>query len=341
MFWFIPLAASSVSEDSVQASKPVSKNDTWYIAAEPDRLYRIDSTIYNLEEYNFVQRWGKEYLNTGNTGTAAYPIVFDHNTSVGFNAGFNQFNLYRYHIDSIRYYRVIRPYAELSMILGLNNEQLFQGRFAHQVKNILFYGVDFTRIFSRGAYQNQRANDNGFNFYAIYNSKNKHWNVQADFILNNNKVQENGGVRADPFNGSYFQKKLVPVTVEKAENNYRQIDFHLKSSYNVGKRYYERKNDTTEVKTILPIFKISHHLNIEQQTYRFLDASPDPDYYASFFNQDTVSNRLQYLKTGNTIMLDLQPRKLTSDSTFIEKDFIAHAEAGYDYYFVKNNYAYD
>lgn len=341
LFCAFPFIAFSSPEDSAKTKRPSTKNDTWFLAAEPDKHYIIDTSITNLEEYNFVQRSGKEYLHTGNTGTAAYPLVFEHNRSVGFNPGYNQFNLYRYHIDSVRYYQVIRPYAELSMIIGLNNEQLFQGKFAHTIKDVFSYGVDFTRIFSRGTYQSQRANDNGFNLYGIYNSKNKHWNVQADFILNNNKVQENGGVRADPFDGSYFQKKLVPVAVTTAENHYRQIDFHLKSSYNIGKKYTERKDDSTLIKTLMPIFKISHRLNIEQQIFRFLDYSPSADYYSEFYLPDTVSNRLQYLKTGNAVMFDLMPRKLTSDSTYIEKDFIAHAEAGFDYYYLKNNHAYD
>lgn len=339
--WLISAFAFVSANDSTSLNKVSSRNDTWFNCHEPDKNYSIDSTIYNLEEYNFIQRGGKEYLHIGNTGGAAYPLVFDATPSKGFTLGYQQFNIYRYHIDSIRYYRVIRPYAELSMILGLNNEQLFQGKFAHMVKNVFLYGVDFTRIFSRGIYQNQRANNNGFNLYGIYNSNNKRWNVQADLIFNQNKVQENGGVTLNPFDSSFFQKKLVPVLTNSAENNYRQIDFHLKAAYSIGKTYLERKNDSVLTRVLMPVFKISYRFNLEQQLLRFRDMTPNPAFYNEFYFPDSVTSRIQYIKAGNAVMLDLTPRKLTSDSTYEEKDFIAHAEAGYDYYHLKNNFAYE
>lgn len=122
--------------------------------ADPGKHFIIDSSIFHIEDFNVVQRSsGREYANLGNSGTAAYPLVFDINRSTGFNLGYNQFDVYRYHKDSVKYYQVIRPYAELSMVIGLKNEQVFQGNFANQHKGIIFYGVEFRRIFERTLYQ--------------------------------------------------------------------------------------------------------------------------------------------------------------------------------------------
>ena len=125
-FCFLPFALFSSPVDSVQSlitkrMVPSTKNDTWFLNAEPDKHYVIDSSIFGIQYYNEAQRNGIEYANAGNTGTAAYPLVFSPNKSTGFNLGYNQYDLYRYTKDSAKYYQVIRPYTELMIMIGLKN----------------------------------------------------------------------------------------------------------------------------------------------------------------------------------------------------------------------------
>ena len=317
--------------------KPSTNNDTWFLNAEPEKHFIIDSSIFGIQYYNVVQRDGIEYTHAGNTGSAAYPLVFSPNRTTGFNLGYNQFDAYRYYKDSVKYYQVIRPYTELSMVIGLKNEQMFQGKFANQHKGIIYYGVDFRRISSRGIYLNNRTENNGFNLYGIYNSKNKHWNIQADLIFNSFKNQENGGVLSNPFDSFYFQKTLVPVALETAENNYKQVDFYLKGSYSIGRKYFERKDDSTTAQKLMPVFRISYQFNVESNKNRFRDRDPDSSYYGNFYLRDSVFNDLNYVKLGNSIILDYYARKLTSDTSYSEKNFIATAESGFDYYSIEQN----
>lgn len=317
--------------------KPSTQNDTWYLGSEPDKHYVIDSTIYHIEEYNIIQRKGADYTNAGNFGSASYPLVFEVNRSTGFNPGYNQFDLYRYSKDSAKYYQVIRPYTELTMIVGLKNEQMFQGKFANQHKGIISYGVDFRRIFSKGAYTNQRTNDNGFNLYGIYNSKNKHWSVQADLIFNAFKVQENGGVTTSVFDSSFFTKTLVPVNLTAAENNYRQVDFYLTSAYHLGKKYLQRK-DTSLVPALMPVFSIGHQFNVEKNWFKFRDADPPADYYGSFlYTTDSMANDLNTLRVGNSAFMEYHLRKLDSDTSYKDLNLIMKAEAGFDYIWIEQN----
>ncbi len=284
-----------------------------------------------------MQREGIEYANLGNSGTAAFPLVYSVDRRMGFNAGYNQFDIYRYQKDSIKYYQVVRPYVEIAMDLGLNYDQMYHVKFANQYKGRIYYGLDFTRIFSKGTYTNQLANNNGFSLYAIYNSKNKHWNVEGDLLFGAYKTQENGGVPFNPFDSTFFKKSLVPVLMDSANNRYIDINFYLTTSYNVGPKYYERKNDTLVLHNILPVFKMSHQFNLERNIFSFHDYSPDTLYYEHFYQPDSVYNNLNYLKIGNALQLEYHPRTLTSDSTFEERDFIAYAEAGFDYYLLNQN----
>ncbi len=315
---------------------PSTKNDTWFLGSEPEKYYVIDSSIFDIEQYNEVQRNAIEYSHAGNTGSAAYPLVFYANKFLGFNLGYNQYDIYRYQKDSVKYFQVIRPYTELSINIGLKNEQVFRGQFANQHKGIIYYGVDFRRFFSKGIYTNSKTNDNSFYLYGIYNSRNKLWNLQADLVFNSFKNQDNGGVSLNPFEGNYFQKTLVPVSLLTAQSNYQQIDFYLKGSYNIGKKYFENK-DSQRVQTLMPLFKISYQFNVESNKNKYRDGEPDAGYYGSFYFPDSVFNDLNYTKLGNAVILDYNARKLNGDTTYSEKNFVASAEVGFDYFLLEQN----
>ena len=72
-------------------------------------------------------------------------------------------------------------------MFGLNKENVITAKFANQHKKMFLYGVDFRRIASPGTYGSQNTDINGFNLYGIFNSKNKHWNIEADLVFNSIK----------------------------------------------------------------------------------------------------------------------------------------------------------
>jgi hypothetical protein len=158
-----------------------------------------------------------------------------------------------------------------------------------------------------------------------------------DMIFNSFKVNENGGLVLNPFDSSYFQKTLVPVALDVAQNKYKQLDFYVKGSYNIGKKYTERKEDSTAIPKLMTIFKMSYQFNIESNKNRFRDLQPDTSYYGDFWLKDSVFNDLNYVKVGNAVILDYYARKLTSDTSYNEKNFIATAEAGFDYFLLNQN----
>lgn len=328
------------SLNSLKPKKPSTMNDTWYHGDEPDVRYVIDSSIFNFEQtYNPIYQTGSgiEYTNAGNTGSAAFPLVYKLDRSTGFNVGYNQFDLYRFSKDSAKYYQVLRPYTEIMMMIGLKKEFVFQGKFANQHKKMIYYGVEFTRISSQGNYTNAQTNNNGFNLYGIYKSKNKHWEIQADLIFNSNKNAENGGVVNDVFDSALFRNNLAEVRLQEAQNNYRQTDFYLKSSYLAGKKYTVRVNDSTTTRELMPVFKMSYQFNVARNKYKYIDQAPDEDYYGRYYLEDSVFNDINYLTIGNAFMLEYNWRKLTSDSTYEDKNFKVYAEVGYDQYFFTQN----
>lgn len=335
---------STITQDSTSA-KPVrkksSQNDTWYYGDAPNNRYLIDSSIAKMHYYDVARRDGAEYFNLGNTGTETYPLVFNPSPLVGFNIGFHQFDAYRYYRDSIRYYQVIRPYAEIFYDLSINKEQLFQGRFANvHKKSGILYGVDFRRINSNGTYTNQKATDNGFSLYGIYNSKSKVFNLETDLIYNSFVVQQNGGLDSDIFFRFVpeLSKALAPNKLNNAILNYNEIDWFLKVSYNVGRKYNERINDTLVRRVVLPVFRVSYQFDIERNRYSYFDINNDSLYYSSYLRNigDTLRYTSKFIKAGQRFGLDYTAKRLTSDSTYNELNFLSGAALSLDYYTISS-----
>jgi hypothetical protein len=315
-----------------------SLNDTWVHYANPDVRYGIDSTIVNLEEYNGMQRPGSEYLNVGNTGSAAYPLVFSPFRFKGFQVGFNQFEAYRYTFDSTRIYKVMRPYSQLQYIVGQRAEQMFNGKFAGQMfKEKLQFGVDFTRYNSRGGYINQSTNVNGFTLYGFYEPQKRNYSFQTILLLNLAQVKENGGVDVDVFaNGnSFFSKKLVPVRLETAKNNYSEVRWMAKGAYHLGK-YQIIAKDTTTLKRKVPTFKIGYQTGVGREKFNYFDSAPDSAYYQTFWTgKDSLRYDLSVFHFTNSAFVEFTGQIANSDTQVTQIPFKASASLHYDYYHVR------
>lgn len=333
--------------------KKSSQNDTWFYGEEPNKRAIIDTGIFQLHRFDRARRDGPEFFNLGNTGSEAYPLVFEPSPEVGFNMGFHQFDLYRFRYDSIRYYQVIRPYAEIFYALGLAKEQVFEGRFANfHKKTGILYGVDFRRIYSNGTYSNQKSDDNGFALYGIYNSKDRSFNIESDLIYNSFVQNENGGIGSDIFFNpvnTYLTASLAPVNLNYAVLNYNEINWFLKACYNVGPRYTERINDTLEKRVTMPVFKASYQFDVQRNRYSYFDLYADSPYYSGAVNGssigtgDTLRYNSKFIKLGNRVALDFNAKKRTSDSTFSEKNFLMGAALDFDYYLLsefENNHSF-
>ncbi len=318
-------------------AKRKSLNDTWYHYAAPDVRYRIDSSIVNLEEFNAMQRPGSEYLNIGNTGSAAYPLVFSPFKITGFNVGFNQFEAYRYTFDSTRIYKVMRPYSQIQYIVGQKVEQMFNGKFGGQIKEQFQFGVDFTRYNSRGAYLNQHTNVNGFTLYGFYEPKKRNYSVQTILLLNMAQAKENGGVEADVFakGSSFFSKELVPVRSETAKNDYNEVRWMARGAYHFGK-YQHVKRDTSVAKIKVPTFKIGYEIGTGREKFKYLDTAPDSAYYNSFWTgKDSLRYDLSVIHFTNAAFMEFTGQLAKGDSEVTQTNFKASASLHYDYYAIK------
>ena len=321
LFIFFFSVGLNAREDSL-SSRRLSPYDRWFVEHDPLLRRPIDTTIFNIEEYNHCQRDGIEFVHLGNLGSPAYSLVFQRPLVKGFQEGMQAFDVYRFKRDSVRYYHVKRPYTQIMYVIGLGNEQRFNGRFAHRYKDIIYYGVEYDRLYSKGAYPNQLSNHNGFSLYGLFHSRDKHWDVQTNLLFNDFKMGENGGTTSDIFRSDSvpISSSLSSVNSTSGRNYHNEITYILKGNYNFLESP-KKETDSLVSSTPSPVFRLGYEFMLKRKTYRYSDINPDSLFYRDFLSVDadsasyflqtlSIENRVSFEFTGKRVKNDVQKKPL-------------------------------
>ena len=109
-------------KDSLQHRDRFADSITiFYRYYDSTRTRTIDSSIND-----FTTRFPIPYTyeTLGNLGTAARSMRFNPNMKAGWDAGFHQYDTYKYTVENTKFYQTTRPFTEMSYLLGSSSEQL-------------------------------------------------------------------------------------------------------------------------------------------------------------------------------------------------------------------------
>ena len=228
-----------------------------------------------------------DYVTLGNTGAAAFPVLFTPILKAGWDAGFHAYDLYKYTIENTRFYKTTRPFTQLTYLLGTGKEQVINVLQTQNIKPNWNAGIDYRLISSPGFFQTQNTNHNNYRFFSNYQGKRKRY--AAYLVLLGNKISssENGGIQNDSFLLDPNRKKRfsIPVnlggdvnqsfnvfsTTVNTGNMYSNFTAFFRQSYDFGIRDSIIINDSTKEFLFYPKFRFQHTLNYSTYTYRFKD----------------------------------------------------------------------
>lgn len=323
----------------------------YYYEQRKDVLYGPDTSIRNLEEYNFVQREEAEYHNLGNVGNEAYSIMLQPLRAPGFSNGLHQFDLYWINLKDIKYYTLKRPFSELTMNIGLRQELNFRGSHSQNIGKNFNFGFYFNRLQAKGYYQRQQTIDNNISLYGNYLTKNQKFRTIVAFVLNSFKTQQNGGVKNDFINDpdkSPFTKELLDVNLENANSNYRDMFAKLNQAYEIGYKYDQVVDDTLTVKKYQPLCSINYEFGIGRNRFNYVDKSTtiDSNYYQPFFyrdkdiltSNDTLSHSLRYARITNQVSFEFLGYKKVKGSAGKPINLMAGASLIHENYELTQNF---
>lgn len=257
------------------------------------------------------------YHHLGNYGTAAQSLLFNPLMKAGFDAGFHQYDIYKFTVENTKFYQTTRPYTELGYMLGSKAEQLINLTHTQNKKTNFNFGFEYRFSNSPGNLKNQNASHNNFRFTAHYQTNNRKYEVFFILLSNKASSSENGGLvnvlrldslaLNDPFEletrlGRSGAAIRNPFNTNVSTGNlHKETTVLLRHQYDFGKKD-SIVTDSITYKIFYPRFRLQHTLKIGSNSYQFFDGNVDSTRYLAYFNyQRDSTGSIQYKDSWRNI----------------------------------------
>ena len=179
---------------------------------DSSKLDRFDSSIFDLGKRLPVR---SNWINLGNDGAAARPLVFSPRMQSGWDPGWHAYDIYRFTVDETRFYHTTKPYTELGFFLATRGEQYIDIRHTRNIKPNWNVSFQYRLINSPGTFQNSNTNHNNYRLSSWYQSRNKRY--QNFFVLVSSvlSASENGGMQhpSDLDSSNFSNQSTLPVNL--------------------------------------------------------------------------------------------------------------------------------
>lgn len=204
-----------------------------------DYLHKVDSTIGNMHNFNWVEKYNHKFQNLGNMGTALRPVFYTPPTSVGIRSGFDAYVPYYISSDKIEFFDTKSPYTPLDIGLGGGGRALTNIKHTRNITPYWNAGFHFRKInadkqvASGGRGDNQTAST-AYYLHMNYQTMDGKYHGLASLSRMNHKVWEQGGITIpddEPIN-SYFDDN-ADVNLDNAHSQDFRIGIHIYNQYKI------------------------------------------------------------------------------------------------------------
>jgi hypothetical protein len=333
----------------IPEKRPVIHIDIHYRHLDDVVDHKLDSSINDFTKYIPLPA---DYIDLGNLGTAAHSLIYTPIMNPGFDAGFHAFDVYRFTLDSTKFYNTTRPYSLLRYMIGSKQEQLIEVLFTQNPRPNFNFGFHLRKINAPGFFQNENTDDNSYNVFAHYNTKNKRYNAYISFVGNKIHAGENGGITNDSSLSQplYTDRRTVPVNLGGAsafsigffaapvatKSDFIESSWLFNQRYDWGHGDTVKVNDTTFNYEFHPSFRIENTLKLSNQEADYTDTIPSSAslYYFKNYGIDSLwKTRLSAASDWKTFSNDFSLVKFPS-----QKNAAHFIKAGATFEYLKGNF---
>ncbi|MEM1216162.1 MAG: putative porin [Bacteroidota bacterium] len=234
-----------------------------------------DTLLTEFQQYDPTRKFPDDYANLGLPGSAHQQLVYTGRDRGGLDLGWNQYDLYYTTGKNLPYYRLERPFTNLSFMQGsTQRDNLLQADFSRNFANGLNYTLRYSGITQEGArthYPNQRNNIRSLATGLWFHSKRGRYDGFFSYASNVMNAQENGGIINLPETGGEFSS---PATADVYLTNASSRHDHKEWMYT---QYYRIGGQIDSTGRAKRAFTLSHQLDYDRSTYRFDDAYDESD----------------------------------------------------------------
>lgn len=268
-----------------QQSQPAGPDSTIYKYILTDDIQARYDIRDTLADIAFLHRHGlvssdNHWVITGNYGSAAFPLIFRPQSTMGFNPGYQQYRFYQIRPENFRFYEQNRPITDLYFSqLGSQENITAAAAFSRNFKNNLSFSLNYKRISQKGFYSAQETKFTGLGTGLRY--KNKKQTYQAFLVFTNNANEENvnGGLRNPELPIPQF-KRTVPVVLNEAGIRQQERDISFTQYY-----IFSGKNDQSRS------LYARHVLGWNPSYYKYSDNNTSTGSDSAFYRNLLVEGR--------------------------------------------------
>lgn len=286
-----------------------------YQYAGSSEVYREDTEIHTFHRRPFIQPWARDL---GNPGSPAYNLMFTPENKVGPTLGYHANDIYRFNVDSLKYYNTSRPYSLFTYQMGGRKENYVNLLHTQNIKPNWNVMVDYRKIVSPGYYKIQRNNHDNAALSTNYKSLNKHYSLYGGITYNKEQHDEDGGiVNADNLTDpKYWDRRTVATTYD---NNYsttrstvsnvqRDFTMMIRHGYTWGQTdtVYDKNDTGAYTYTLTPRFSIAHQATMSTEKHMYKDLAPDSMRYVSLFQHPFPNDGSGYYSAGSDSVYTVQ-----------------------------------
>lgn len=282
-----------------------------------------DTNITNQQYYLPTETPFNEFKRMGSLGMHHYPVLFQPNTSLKFNWGYNNLNQYP---RERRYFQANYPLSKAEYITGTHKEQFFHVMHTQNINPFLNVLVDYQVAGAEGLYQNQKTNAQNLILGTSFQTKNKRYQNHLTYQWNRYKLEQNGGVNDPNLDlASSFAKIGLSVNLTNARHDNVDRTATMWHSFDFG--FTKSREDSATIKKMVP--KI-----VAVDT---TSATPMIDALLSGEAEDSLSN--QVVDSSN-FRMDTTMVEIEKDTFFMVKDFYPAFRLFHEFKFINDKHHY-
>lgn len=265
-----------------------------------------DTGLNRLEDFDPAFRGWVAHQTLGNTGLATQPLLFGEAGSrgtVGFDLAADPFLLYRSGPDSVRYYRVNKPFTRVRYVLGSGVQQILGFRHARNLFPNLNTSVDYTRYVSVGQSSRQKAGVHDMGLSAWYRTRNQRLAWTFSYSFQDVQAEENGGAAVDSV-FTFTPREAAPIQLDNALTEQRRQSVRVRTLLFGGTGNPAIPEDSLANRIVVPRWQAWHEFGWMYDDRQFTDANPDTTYYPEFlFDPDSIQVQYSLIRLENSIGL--------------------------------------
>ena len=196
-------------------------------------LLPLDTSLEVYQRYDPVSKGYDLYAANANIGMPHKELYIKSIMPSPFTLGQRFQSKYFYRPDNVPYYKLKVPYSEVNYVMGSKEENYLNFTLGNQISDGLYFGIDMNVESGRGTFNYQRVRDNHFRVVVMSDSRDKRYHLCFNYIRNQMKWQENGGLVSDSAyeDTTRLDRRILNVQLTTADNWIRSNYFALDQAF--------------------------------------------------------------------------------------------------------------